>query len=109
MTDDPRTEARRNALRELKRRRHLPWFAALGLIFFLVNLVTAMAAGRVYAAWPPHLAIISHQGRSSPIRAMTIPYKDDPTSFIWVLSISIVAVPFFGGLLYSYFLKTIPD
>jgi hypothetical protein len=36
---------------------------------------------------------------------MTISHQDHPAVYILILSISVVAVPFFGGMLYSYRLR----
>jgi hypothetical protein len=102
-------QAKKNALRELKRRRRAPWFAFLGLIFFSVNIFTAIEAGTVYGAWPPHVMTISYHDPSWLTHAMTISHRDHPAVYILILSISVVAVPFFGGMLYSYYFKKIPD
>jgi hypothetical protein len=40
---------------------------------------------------------------------MTISHQDHPAVYILILAISVVAVPFFGGMLYSYYFKKIPD
>lgn len=109
MTDDSKIEARKIALRELKRRRRVPWLAFLGLFFFSVNIFTAIEAGAVYAAWPPHVMTISYYDPSWLTQAMTISHQDHPAVYIFILSISIVAVPFFGGMLYNYYFKKIPD
>ena len=108
MTDDSKIEAKKNVLRELKRRRRVPWFALLGLIFFSVNIFTAIEAGAVYAAWPPHVMTISYRDPSWLTHAMTISHQDDPAVYIFIVSLSAVAVPFYGGMLYSYYFKKIP-
>ena len=105
----PKLEARRSALRQLKRRRSVPWLAAVGLFFFSVNVLTAIEAGTVYAAWPPKVMAISYHDPSWLAHAMTISHQDHPAVYILILSISVVAVPFFGGMLYSYYFKKIPD
>jgi hypothetical protein len=102
-------EARRSALRKLERRRGVPWRAAIGLLFFSVNVLTAIGAGTVYAFWPPYVMAISDHEPSSLTHAMTISHQDHPAVYILILSISVVAVLFFGGMLYSYYLKKIPD
>jgi hypothetical protein len=109
MPDELKLEARRSALRQLKRRRRVPWFAAVGLFFFSVNVLTAIGAGTVYAAWPPYVMAISYHDPSWLPHAMTISYQDHPALYILILSISVVAVPFYGGMLYSYYFKKIPD
>jgi hypothetical protein len=40
---------------------------------------------------------------------MAISHQDHPAVYIFILSISVVAVPFYGGMLYSYYFKKIPD
>ena len=105
----PKLEARKNALLQLKRRRSVPWLAAVGLFFFSVNVFTAIGAGTVYAFWPSNVMAISYHGPSSLIHAMTISHQDHPAVYILILSISVVAVPFFGGMLHSYYFKKIPD
>jgi hypothetical protein len=102
-------EARKSALRQLKRRRSVPWLAAVGLLFFSVNVLTAIGAGAVYAFWPPYVMAISDHEPSSLAHAMTISHQDHPAVYILILAISVVAVPFFGGMLYSYYFKKIPD
>ena len=105
----PKLEARKSALRQLKHRRSVPWLAAVGLFFFSVNVLTAIGAGTVYAFWPPYVMTISYHDPSWLTLAMTISHQDHPAVYILILSISVVAVPFFGGMLYSYYLKKIPD
>jgi hypothetical protein len=100
-------EARKSALLQLKRRRSVPWLAAVGLFFFSVNVLTAIGAGTVYAFWPPYVMAIHDPG--SLTDAMTISHQDHPAVYILILSISVAAVPFFGGMLYSYYIKKIPD
>jgi hypothetical protein len=109
MTDDPKIEARKHALRQFKRRRTQPWLSFIGLFYFSVNVFTAIKAGTVYAAWPPHAMTIPYQDPSWLTHALTISYQDRPELYIFIVSISVVAVLLFGGMLYSYYFKKIPD
>jgi hypothetical protein len=96
MTDDPTTEARKSALRKFKQMRGVPWLGFFGLFFFSVNVLTAIEAGTVQYA-----------GRFT--HAMTISYQDHPALYIFIVSFSVVAVPFFAGMLYTYYFKRVPD
>jgi hypothetical protein len=96
MTDDPKIEARKEALLKFKRMRGVPWFGFFGLYFFSVNVLTAIKSGTVeYADRFTH--------------ALTISYQDHPGLYIFTVSLSVVAVPFFAGMLYTYYFKRIPD
>jgi hypothetical protein len=106
MTDDSKIEAKKDALREFKRRRRVPWFAFLGLIFFSVNIFTAIKASTVFG---PFLAGPSWNNAGWLSHAMTISYQDHPGLYIFIVSFSVVAVAFYGGMLYTYYFKKIPD
>jgi len=105
----PKLEASRSALRQLKRRPSVPWLAAVGLFFFSVNVLTAIGASTVYAFWPPYVMAIPYHDPNWLTHAMTISHQDHPAVYILILSISVVAVPFFGGMLYTYYFERIPD
>jgi hypothetical protein len=108
MTDASKIKTKKDALREFKRRRRVPWFAFLGFLFFSINIFTAIERGTVYVAWPPRFLAIEHRG-SGWLSVMSLPHQDYPGVYIFILSLSVVAVPFFGAMLYSYYLKKIPD
>jgi hypothetical protein len=62
----------------------------------------------VYAVWPQHFLAIEHPG-SGLLARITISHQEYPAVYIFILSLSVVAVPFLGGMLYTYYLKKIPD
>jgi hypothetical protein len=79
------------------------------MLFFSVNILTAIGAGTVYGFWPPYVMAIPYHDPNWLTHAMTISHQDHPAVYILILSISVVAVPFFGGMLYAYYFKRIPD
>ena len=106
MTDDPRIEARKSALGQLRRRRSAPWFSFLGLLFFSINVSAAIKAGTVFG---PFFAGPSWNNAGWLSHVMTISYPDHPGLYIFIVSFSVVAMLFYAGVLYTYYFKKIPD
>jgi hypothetical protein len=75
MTDDSQIEAKKASCESSNARDRVPWFAFLGLIFFSVNIFTAIETGTVYAAWPPHVVTVPYHDPSWLTHAMTISHQ----------------------------------
>jgi hypothetical protein len=69
-------------------------FAAVGLFFFSINLLTAIKSGTVLYA-----------GRLTP--STWISYQDHPKLYVFTVLLSALAVPFCAGMLYTYYFKKV--